>query len=712
MNDIERDLATLFHERADDVDTSTVPPDGVLRRGRRRQIGTILGGAALVVSTALVLIVAIAAVRPAPDSVPAVPSYPSRITTIHGITVTAPAGWTLIDDWPIAASLPASSETCSFTGTASAIPPSGVDGAGSAAPSAEPSGSCSTQPMTLPAGAPVLQLANFSFSLDASLCTAGELRPVEVPANGVAMYVAAFDGPMTTADVLDACAGSQELTTFADRSVRQVYVAVSIVGPDAAAADVATIDRMMNDLGGIRIPDEQAVAGSPGYVVAAGDDGATAWRIEAGFPFRGSASGIGTTLITSDEDAHETVSDPVAPVGSGEAPTEEVLPLAPQPSALLWGTSSPDVTAIVDVAGDGTRTAATLVPWPDGMRITTSRDEQPQLDGWIWFAVVPEPGRIETTGVTSASATPAPPTRAVQLRTRQTDTGDLVIYGNDLGHGWELRHENGRIVVYLDGSSTPSGSVEMLNGRWGVIDVDGGSFVVGSFDDSVRRLWVTEQGSDASIDGGYANAQDRTGAPGRVWLIPLPGSGWGTLENGVATRGWWISWPSVTNLHRGAVLRAGGDGTDVSWSLVWRDDHCVQLQVDTSSVAGASDCLPPWVDLQRKGGTPLVGGVYGQQVAVIALVLPPDATITSFGTDGAGPEPECPAPIRVESNYSNTQFCVFPLAVGSSATTTLDANGDPLGSPIGIAAEPGRIELTQGTGPTGASSAPTPSPSP
>jgi hypothetical protein len=708
MNDLERDLATLFRERADDIETRTVPPGNVLRRGRRRQIGTILGGAAVIVSTILALIIAIAATPPAPDSIPAVSSYPSRATTIHGIPVTAPAGWTLVDDWPLASMLPTSSQTCTFSASGVPVGPS-PELSPSSEPAAGPSSSCSSEAVPLPAGVPVLQLANFSFRLDGSLCTAGELQSVDVPADGVAMYVAAFDGPMKTADVLDACPGSRNLTTFADRGVQQLYVGVSIVGPDANAADVATIDRAMNDLGGIRIPDGQAVATSPGYVVASGDDGTTAWRIEAGFLFRDSTSGIGTTLITSDENAHETVSDPVAPVGSGEDPSEEMQPLTPQPSALIWGTSPPDVTAIANVTPDGTPTEATLVPWPDEMRATVAEDEQPQLDGWIWFATVPEPGRIETSRSVPQSVSPSRSTHAEQLRTRQTDAGDLVIYGNDLGHGWELRHEDGRIVLYLDGSSTPAGSVDMVNGRWGVIDVDGGSFVVGSFDDSVRRLWVTPQGSDASIEGGYADAQDRTGAPGRVWLIALPGTGWGTLENGVATRGWWISWPSVTNLHRGAVLRAGGDGTDVSWSLVWQDDHCVQLQVDTSSIAGTGDCLPPWVDLQRSGGTPLVGGVYGQRLAVIALVLPPDATIASFRTDGAGPDPECPAPIRVESNYSNTQFCLLPLAVGSSATITVDAGGDPLGSPFGITAQPGSIDFTQGAM---ATAAPSPSPTP
>jgi hypothetical protein len=177
----------------------------------------------------------------------------------------------------------------------------------------------------------------------------------------------------------------------------------------------------------------------------------------------------------------------------------------------------------------------------------------------------------------------------------------------------------------------------------------------------------------------------------------------------VATRGWWISWPSVVNLHRGAVLRAGGDGTDVSWSLVYQDDHCVRLQVDTSSIAGMGDCLLPWFDLQRNGGLPLVGGVYGQGLAVVAVVLPADATIGSFTTDGGGPDPDCTT-IRVGSNFAGTQFCVFPLTVGSSAALSLDANGDPLGSPLTILARAGSIELTQGGAKTDPASSPTASP--
>jgi hypothetical protein len=693
MNDLDRDLRELFHDKAGSIDAAPAAPADVLRRGRRRQVRTVFASSLAAVAVLAIAVAVAARLTGGPNQIPVTnPPYGERIATIHGIAVTAPQGWTLIDDWPVASLLPTTSQTCSFSATGSPIGPSPAAGSTSREPLVQPSSSCTTEIMPLPAGIPVLQLANFELPLDGTVCQVGELRSIDLPADGVAAYVAAFPQGMTTKGFLAACPGGATVTTFADRGSTTTYAAVSLIGPDASPGDVATVERFMNSLGGLRVPTDQPPTTSPGYVVAAGVDGGTTWRIEAGFPLRGSGSGIGATLVVTDAEGHETVSSPVPPAEPNADPTERTERLADGSGWLAWGTSSPRVSAIASVAPDGNRTPATLLPWPDGMRSLVGIDEAAQLDGSIWYAIVPTPGRLET-NLSGATATPNG-TPSV-LQTRQTETGDIVTYGSNLGHEWELRHENGQIVLYMDGSSTPSGSVDMLNGRWGVIDVGGGSFVIGSFDHSVERLWVTVQGSDASIEGGYADAQDRTGAPSRVWLIALPGSGWGTLENGVATRGWWISWPSVVNLHRGAVLRAGGDGTDVSWSLVYQDDHCVQLQVDTSSIAGMGDCLLPWFDLQRHGGLPLVGGVYGQGLAVVAVVLPADATIGSFRTDGDGPSPDCTT-IRMESNFAGTQFCVFALTVGSSAALSLDANGDPLGGPLTIVARAGSIELTQG----------------
>ena len=44
MNDLEHDLRELFEQRSTDVDVPGLAPKQVLKRGRRRQLGTIVTG--------------------------------------------------------------------------------------------------------------------------------------------------------------------------------------------------------------------------------------------------------------------------------------------------------------------------------------------------------------------------------------------------------------------------------------------------------------------------------------------------------------------------------------------------------------------------------------------------------------------------------------------------------------------------------------------
>jgi hypothetical protein len=44
MNDLERDLTQLFHEKADTITTAPRAPETLLRRGRRHQVATVLAG--------------------------------------------------------------------------------------------------------------------------------------------------------------------------------------------------------------------------------------------------------------------------------------------------------------------------------------------------------------------------------------------------------------------------------------------------------------------------------------------------------------------------------------------------------------------------------------------------------------------------------------------------------------------------------------------
>ncbi len=114
MNDLERDLHELFDQRARDVDPAGLAPESVLRRGRRRQARTVIGGA---LAGVVVLAVAMAAVGSVQHSANVTPGgsndLPVRTTNIGGVPVTAPAGWTLIDDWPLAAQVVTSTQ-CVF----------------------------------------------------------------------------------------------------------------------------------------------------------------------------------------------------------------------------------------------------------------------------------------------------------------------------------------------------------------------------------------------------------------------------------------------------------------------------------------------------------------------------------------------------------------------------------------------------------------------
>ncbi|MGZ4151394.1 MAG: hypothetical protein ACXVP3_03010, partial [Actinomycetota bacterium] len=98
MNDIEHELRELLQERSGEASTTPLAPPEVLKRGRRRQVGTVaIGGA-----TAILLIVAsVAGFRIALPRHPVVAAaqndLPERTATIQNVTVTAPAGWTLID---------------------------------------------------------------------------------------------------------------------------------------------------------------------------------------------------------------------------------------------------------------------------------------------------------------------------------------------------------------------------------------------------------------------------------------------------------------------------------------------------------------------------------------------------------------------------------------------------------------------------------------
>ena len=122
MNDLERDLHELFDQRSRDVDPAVLAPDAIIRRGHRRQARTAVGG---VLAGVVVIAVAVAAVGSIQRSDGVTPAgtndLPARATHIGGVPVTAPAGWTLIDDTPLLNVISTSTQSCSFSASGTAV---------------------------------------------------------------------------------------------------------------------------------------------------------------------------------------------------------------------------------------------------------------------------------------------------------------------------------------------------------------------------------------------------------------------------------------------------------------------------------------------------------------------------------------------------------------------------------------------------------------
>src|SRR5436190_18198555 len=102
MNDTERDLRELFESKARDAGTAPPVTREVLRRGRRRQIGTVVVAGVTALAVAAVAVVSLQALHGSDTSVPGGSTgNPAFTATIQNFTLAVPEGWTLIDQWPL-----------------------------------------------------------------------------------------------------------------------------------------------------------------------------------------------------------------------------------------------------------------------------------------------------------------------------------------------------------------------------------------------------------------------------------------------------------------------------------------------------------------------------------------------------------------------------------------------------------------------------------
>jgi hypothetical protein len=457
MNDLENDLRQVFERRAGDMGTSTEAPKQVLRRGRRRQVATALGGAvAAIGAVAVVIGVGAALLRNPTNQVPSSPvgtaPYGQRTATIQGVTVTAPAGWTLIDDWPFSTVIPSGSQTCSFSATGVPVNSSGDHTVASAV---EPTSSCSGTVESLPAGVPILQLSNFQMPLGQTVCGLMDQPPATVPAEGVAIYVAqGTDGSMLITqshdDLVASCPGASAMTTSFDAVGPGGAVGVLVAGPDASAGDLSIAQAVMDRFSTAAVRLSPPVSHEPGYVVVAGIDGGTPWRIEASTVF-GRTPTVEAVAIVQDASGNDHADDVPMPA-DGRLVAATGRSIAADGTTLTWGTADANVSTL-DIVADTGSWPATLVPWPPTGLADPATGTVPS--GSIWWAISPLfKGDIRVTlqdGTTQIlSGDDAAPTAASELPPAEFP-GNLLAYGQEGGIGYVFGETNGGQPALLMG---------------------------------------------------------------------------------------------------------------------------------------------------------------------------------------------------------------------------------------------------------------------
>lgn len=706
MNDLEHDLRELFERRATDVDVPGLAPKPVLQRGRRRQVGTIVTGVLACLVAAGVAAAAIGQARH-PNVIPGEGNgLPARTTSIGGVPVTAPAGWTLVDDWPLVAVLGTSRQTCSFTATGAAVAANGSPVEGSPSPvegsatgnSGSTSGqSCTQESTSLDTSLPFFQLANFSVPLTQTLCKSDLDGAVNVPDDGVAVYVGLFPAGTSRGTLGSSCA-SADVFQYGQMpgTSGAVLAAVAIEGRSASESDRTVAEDYVHGFepGSVTLPRPTEGTG-PGYVLASGSGAGTAWRLEAGITSLGASNdsahvgaimvatdSTGTAARTVDLPTQQHIADDYVDLGGG--------------SGVQFGTATADVIGInVDLPSNGT-VAATVFPLPHIVI-----PDLPSSDGSIWFAETPKRGEVHAAYPSVPPASPTPdqqsPAPPGPLQTRTDANGNYVIYGNDFGHDWSFTQErsDGTLMFSLDGAE-PSTGYTYASGSSTQIDIGGGTLMLAFEPPTVDKIWVTSnvEGSNVVATGRMAPAADYAASRANIWVVAMPGAGSGFAWSTDRVLPLAVTWPTQPTTTPGYVFGAGiTDG--VSWTQTWSENGCPTLQVVASTSTGDTGsvgCPVAWNDRAYPHSVSYVGGVYGQHHAVVLITGPENmcADVHADGDPQAGAF--CSSSVAGVAPWSSTGACIVVIPVGETwrIQPTLK-DGSAFGRTITITAKPGSI---------------------
>jgi hypothetical protein len=177
--DIERELRELFRDKAGEAPVSTLgtsgaAPQQVLRRGRRRQVGTVLASVLVAVALGVGSFAGLRSlIRSDQDPFRAGHEYEvfERTATVEAFTITSPSDWFLVNEWPRSLHIAVGSGSASKECTVGVEPPVCT-------------GDDETYVEPLPSGLPMFQLSNTDMGLSTDACG------TDLAAGAAVLYVA------------------------------------------------------------------------------------------------------------------------------------------------------------------------------------------------------------------------------------------------------------------------------------------------------------------------------------------------------------------------------------------------------------------------------------------------------------------------------------------------------------------------------------------
>lgn len=302
MNETERDLRELLESKAREAGAASPAPREVVRRGRRRQAGTVAVAGITTLAVAIAAVSGLRALdRADTDVVPGEPrGNPAFTATIQNFTLTVPQGWTLIDQVPLGMSMGAISSSTSFNCTGQAI----EVGGGQRSVTATTESGCTSaevqasEPPAIPLGGwPMLTLSNEDPGLDGVACDpGGSASPtsatlyigLDFGVAGVAGWESDYPadrGPLT--DVVEGDLPVDRMPCGPGSYARfqaggQPFIVWAGFGSEVTDADRQTI---VDTYAGMQVSDAELSGPAdetPGYVLAGGiRDAGPDWILEA-----------------------------------------------------------------------------------------------------------------------------------------------------------------------------------------------------------------------------------------------------------------------------------------------------------------------------------------------------------------------------------------------------------------------------------------------